>query len=92
MSTPNNGGPAFPVPLAFRPTDGEPVNTGMLWDGNGMTLRDWLAGHVDVTPYNPVVTFHDVYGKIPTMEELAGFIALIRYAEADAMLAQRAKT
>jgi hypothetical protein len=36
---------AFPVPLALRLADGQPMTAVEVFTGgNGMTLRDWLAG------------------------------------------------
>jgi hypothetical protein len=39
----NDGGPAFPVQTVFNPHSGEPMNAGLYWEGNGMTLRDYFA-------------------------------------------------
>lgn len=40
----DDGGSAFPQPLAFNP-NGEAVTPGMYFpDISGMSLRDWLAG------------------------------------------------
>jgi len=40
----NDGGPAFPVTLTYRPTDGMPMSAGEYFNGgNGMTLRDYFA-------------------------------------------------
>lgn len=57
----------------------------------GMTLRDYFAGQVDVSAYRPAETFKDANGRAPTGGELAEFIAKIRMVEADAMLKERAK-
>jgi hypothetical protein len=41
----DDGGPAFPQPLAFDPANGNPVTTAMYFANvSGMTLRDWFAG------------------------------------------------
>lgn len=42
MSTPDNGGPAFPVPITSD-QPGQVVSACELGTG-GMTLRDWFAG------------------------------------------------
>ena len=38
MSTSNDGGPAFPVPVSFKPIP------GTVGAGPGMSLRDYFAG------------------------------------------------
>mgnify|MGYP007090103575 CR=1 FL=1 len=44
MSVPTDGGPAFPIPMAFNASS-QPVTAGMYFpDVNGMSLRDWFAG------------------------------------------------
>lgn len=45
MSEPiNDGGPAFPVPMAIRKADGQPMTAAEFFEGgNGMTLRDYFA-------------------------------------------------
>jgi len=46
MSVPTDGGPAFPIPMAFNASS-QPVTAGMYFpDVNGMSLRDWFAGQV----------------------------------------------
>lgn len=57
----------------------------------GMYLRDWFAGQCDVSAYNPVKSYFDNMGEDPTAEQLAQYIAALRFIEADAMLAERAK-
>lgn len=78
----DDGGPAFPLFGDMLPTD---------YGFAGMSLRDWFAGQADVSAYNPAETYRDNHGKSPSVEELAAYIASIRYIEADAMLAARAK-
>ena len=58
----------------------------------GMTLRDWFASQVDVAAYSPAATFETANGRAPTVDELSGYIVAIRFNEADAMLAERAKS
>lgn len=58
-------------------------------DHQGMTLRDWFAGQVEIYAYAPMQTFRDNYGREPTINELAEYIAKIRLIEADAMIAAR---
>ena len=101
MSTPiDDGGPAFPVPLTFSPHNGTPCHTGQYWDGNGMTLRDWLASKASE---------EDILLNVPgTCGELAKLLKIplhelnhshtllvrceARYAYADAMIAARKGT
>jgi hypothetical protein len=41
----DDGGSAFPQPLAFDPANGNPVTADMYFAKvSGMTLRDWFAG------------------------------------------------
>ena len=75
-----NGGAAFPVA----------AGPGQQFT-QGMSLRDWFAGQVDVSLYKPLATLEDKIGRRPNMEELAEYIAKIRIIEADAMLAEREK-
>ena len=86
MSTPiNYGGPAFPVSCA---ADGTPLRASYQ-DTDGMSLRDWFAGQVDVAIYEPLQTLKKKIGRQPTIGELAACVAEIKIAEADAMLAAR---
>jgi hypothetical protein len=55
----------------------------------GMTLRDYFASQVDLTPYAPLELFRLIHGVDPTVEQLAECIAAIRLTEADAMLKAR---
>lgn len=78
----NNGGPAFP---RFVP-DGH--YNGSI-DEQGMTLRDYFAAKADV-PWNAVFETLAAMGeKSPTVDRLVEYRALIKYAEADAMLRAR---
>jgi len=76
------GGPAFPV------TPDNDVRTNGA-GGTGMTLRDYFAAKCDVSVYAPVDSFHRKHGRNPTGNELAAWIAEVRFIEADAMLAAR---
>ncbi|KDC23888.1 hypothetical protein L505_3676 [Bordetella bronchiseptica F4563] len=84
MTTINDGGPAFPIPL----------NPGQSYQGHspcdGMTLRDHFAAKADVSLYGPADALATKLGRMPTMKELAECIAQLRLLEADAMLAARA--
>ena len=40
MPDPKDGGPAFPRPFSSMP------NGHYMWAQDGMSLRDWFAGHV----------------------------------------------
>jgi hypothetical protein len=79
-----DGGQAFPA-----------AETHPAWDypvhHSGMSMRDWFASQCDVAAYRPGDAFFAARGYWPTIAELAEYIANIRYGEADAMLAERAK-
>lgn len=80
----NNGGPAFPIPL----------NTGSSYQGNGMTLRDYMAIHASDHDVIVAMTRHSdawiaKYGQGPVYVRPTRQKA--RYMHADAMLAERAK-
>ena len=74
MSNTNTGGPAFPSPYD---------------DAEGMTLRDYFAAKADVSVYEPLEACRRKLGRLPTIGELAEYIAAIRHTEADAMLKAR---
>lgn len=85
MSAHDNGGPAFPR---------DDCNNGY----EGMSLRDWFAATVPLDVANvPEELMVKLAGEVPegdTIERLAWFLrvtAAIRYMQADAMLAERAK-
>lgn len=96
MNKSNNGGPAFPQPVAFNP-NGEAVTAGKYFDeAIGMSLRDWLAGQAlagslaSQTPES-----HWVFQALPNdrhndLGALEG-IATLCYDLADTMLATRNK-
>ena len=74
----NDGGPAFP-------DDGQANYTG------GRSLRDWFAGQSDI-PWGAVIETLKTKGiENPTVGDVADYRAALRYMEADAMLAERAK-
>lgn len=77
MSAPENP-QAFPL---FWP-DASP--------SEGMSLRDYFAGQCNIAVYNPRDSFIQARGASPTVDELAAYIAQIRFIEADAMLLARA--
>lgn len=97
----NDGGPAFPVPLAFNPNSGEPQHTGMYFDGNGMSLRDWLASQESIHPEDELGSglLEALAGPKPsgnwTTNPIEWFHwnnkwqAEVRYARADALLVAR---
>ena len=59
-----------------------------------VSLRDYLAANVDVSVYTPIDAWRKCYSYLarpPNTGELANYISVIRYIEADAMLAERAE-
>lgn len=72
------GGWAFPVPNDAN-CNGE----------EGMTLRDYFAAKADISVYAPVDSLYRKLGRNPTVDEMAAWIAEVRFIEADAMLAAR---
>lgn len=78
MSTPNDGGPAFPSPALPHATDGrdEPRD--------GMSLRDWFAGQA----MQAVVTGMNMRGK-ELGDDNTQFVTDCCYEIADAMLRSR---
>lgn len=78
----NDGGPAFPPHGAAFDHIG--IETGM-------SLRDYFATGCNISVYSPANTFETNQGHRPTTEELAAWIAQVRYMEADAMLAARSE-
>lgn len=55
----------------------------------GMTLRDYFAAKCDIEVYAPVDSLYRKHGRNPTANELAAWIAEVRFIEADAMLEAR---
>lgn len=72
-------------PLAFPATEAHGLNSG----DPGMGLRDYAAIHADVTWSAACEAFEIKFGRRPTLEEHAAYVAKIRYLMADAMLAER---
>lgn len=80
MSKKETGGWAFPVPNDAN-CNGE----------EGMTLLDYFAAKCDIDVYAPVDSLYRKLGRNPTVNEMADWIADVRFIEADAMLKRRAK-
>lgn len=84
--------PAFPLVLGWVETD---MNSGSqkcvdVRDvSHGMSLRDYFAAKCDISVYAPVDSLYRKHGRNPTVNELAAWIAEVRFIEADAMLAAR---
>ncbi|MNY17517.1 hypothetical protein D3C86_1508390 [compost metagenome] len=57
----------------------------------GLTVRDYFAAKADIEVYAPVDTLYRKLGRNPTVNEMADWIAEVRFIEADAMLAARTK-
>lgn len=81
---PNDGGTAYPRPYSKDDWQDEHI-----YAQDCMTLRDHFAASVDVNQYTPFQTLKAENGKIPTIAEVAEYIAKVRYMEADAMLLAR---
>ncbi len=78
MNTDKDGGNAFPIPgLQDDP------------DFNGLSVRDYFAAKADVSIYGPADALTTKLGRLPSMKELAEYVAQLRWLEADAMLAAR---
>ncbi len=75
-----DGGWAFPVPNDAN-CNGE----------EGMTLLDYFAAKARIEVYAPVDTLYRKLGRNPTVNELAEWIADIRYIEAAFMIARRSQ-
>ena len=95
MSQINDGGAAFPCDVIreekYMDEGGYGHTRRVKTTEGGMTLRDWLAGQVDVSVYKPVEIIEKHEGRQATVKELAECIAGIRYMESDAMIAERSK-
>lgn len=82
----NDGGPAFPVPMFTRQADGQPMSAGEFFEGgNGLSLRDWMAGMAMQGATGFVNEHEDHY------EESLTHTAVASYRIADAMLLARLK-
>lgn len=89
-----NNPPAFPIATVFNPHGGDPINTGQMWDGNGMTLRDYFAAAALPQIINTTCTMAVIGAGIGS--DTNGMIkpdawANAAYEVADAMLAERQK-
>jgi hypothetical protein len=87
MSEKNNGGPAFPVPLAA----GEAYNPSMMGPGDGMSLRDYFAANAPIGVADANDVFYRENGRNARQSEMLKTLADLRGRYADAMLAERAK-
>lgn len=67
-------------------------NPGAVVHSDGMDLRDYFAAQCDLAPYAEHIGNYAALNGPLTVTEAANYIAAIRYAEADAMLAARAPT
>lgn len=67
------------------------MSAGPVLASDVLELRDYFAAKVDLTPYGVREALESKLDRVPTMAELAEYIAKIRHLEADAMLAERAK-
>ena len=85
MTNKHDGGPAFPIPNA---TDMD----GYVYapEASGMSLRDYAAIHADI-PWKLVTDIADREEYRLPAGELLQIAAEMRYAYADAMLAEREK-
>lgn len=90
MSTPNDGGPAFPVPMWPRQADGQPMSAHDFGLG-GMTLRQWYAGQALNGLLSNLFALTDVQrNQYPKMrlEEVASTLSFVA---ADAMIKEGSK-
>ena len=84
MSTPNDGGPAFPPRVYFKQSDGEAQTAGAFIEGgDGMSLRQHFAG----------LAMAALLGREDTLANGAEArmfreLARLSYAQADAMIAE----
>ncbi len=88
MSAPNDGGPAFPVPVE-QLLDSPATGVERVYPKEGMTLRDWFAGQI----------ISQVHADYRRHAESHGWdadwqlgICIDAYRIADAMLAARKGT
>lgn len=82
-----HGGPAFPTHRLQWDYGSE--ERELATKHRGMTLRDYFAAKADVSIYGPADALATKLGRLPSMKELAEYVAQIRLLEADAMLAAR---
>jgi hypothetical protein len=79
MSDIDESGPAFPL-------DSNQYGAVL-----GMSLRDYFAAKASIEAYAPVDTLYRKLGRNPTVNELAEWIADVRYIEAAFMIARRSQ-
>jgi len=87
VSTPSDGGPAFPVPTWPRQADGQPMSSCEFGLG-GMSLRDWFAGQalVGILANQELLKMLEVAIKsTPARNATASYA----YAIAESMLKER---
>ena len=89
MKNLEHGGPAFPLHEAMSMEPGNVDEHKRLMAG--MSLRDYFAAKCDIDVYAPVDSLYRELGRNPTVNEMADWIADVRFIEADAMLKRRAK-
>ncbi|MCY1462348.1 hypothetical protein D9M71_801120 [compost metagenome] len=82
MSNKETGGQAFPLGASEYAGHGPQA---------GMTLRDYFAAKCCIDVYAPVDSLYRKLGRNPTVDEMADWIAEVRFIEADAMLKRRAQ-
>ena len=79
MTQPNDGGPAFPVPMI-------PWQDGFInVECTGASLRDWLASHAsenDIRRHQSIIERSNGHTYMPSIEEC-------KYAYADEMIRAR---
>jgi hypothetical protein len=85
--TKDNGGPAFPAPEASVARFGAGNEDAFM----GLTVRDYFAARADIAVYTPVDSLYRKLGRNPTADEMATWIAEVRFIEADAMIAARSQ-
>jgi len=76
-----NGGFAFP---AEGPSKGQ-------FENPGMSLRDWFAGETDIPLDVAANAAKELFGEGASIKQALVTRAHLRYAEADAMIAERDK-
>ena len=54
------------------------------------SLRDYFAAKANIEVYAPVYLLYRMLGRNPTVDEMAAWIAEVRFIEADAMIRRRA--
>lgn len=93
MSKIDDGGPAFANVVSIDcvrvEMDGSAEYEPSVHGGN-LSVRDYFAAHADI-PWNAVIETLRLKGRQnPTIAEIMDYRALLKYEEADALLAARA--